>query len=244
MSRRDPPPPQVTRSEIKAWFDATYTLKGLRYLRPPDAYAIFIHLLAPQAGQTLLDVACGPGHLLGQARDRGLRLFGVDLSTVAVDMARRAVPEAEIREADAAALPFPDDSFDYVTCIGSLERMIDLAPVLGEQLRVARPTARLCYMVRNSETWVWRLFMERLGMCNRRGHQGAARLEAWTDRFEGAGFRVDRVLPDQWPLMAKERILKRLGLATEFTHVRQGWLPLRRAGELIFLLSPRRAESP
>jgi protein-S-isoprenylcysteine O-methyltransferase Ste14 len=54
----------VAQTGIAAWFDATYRTKGLRYLRPPRSYPIFVQLLEARPGERLLDVACGPGLLL------------------------------------------------------------------------------------------------------------------------------------------------------------------------------------
>jgi SAM-dependent methyltransferase len=152
-------------------------------------------------------------------------------------MGRRLVPEARFFEADAAELPFPDASFDYITCIGALERMPERERALAEQLRVATPDARFCFLVRGADTFTWRLAMEGLGRRNRRGHQDAASLAVWTERFEHAGFHIEAVLPDQWPLMWDERLLHWMGVETAFTRIRKGFLPLRFANEFIFVLS-------
>ncbi len=222
---------------VHAWFDRTYLSRGHRYLRPPHAYRIFLELLAPRKRETLLDVACGPAHLLHEAGAYGLVTTGIDFSTVALEMGRRLTPDADLHRADAAALPFPNDTFDYVTCIGALERMPDLARALSEQVRVAKSSARFCFLVRNARTLTWQLLMEGLGLKNKSGHQGAATLSEWILRFERAGFTVQRVVADQWPLMWRERCLRRLGLAPTFTRERRGWLPLTYAREFIFILS-------
>lgn len=220
---------------IRDWFDETYRARGRRYLRPPRAYRVLLDLLKVRPGGKLLDVACGPGHLLSEARGSGLELFGVDFSSVALDMGRRLAPEARFFEADAAELPFPDASFDYITCIGALERMPERERVLAEQRRVAKPDARFCFLVRGADTFTWRLVMERLGYRNTRGHQDAASLRVWTERFEHAGFHIEAVLPDQWPLMWAERLLHRVGVETSFTRMRSGFVPLRFANEFIFV---------
>jgi hypothetical protein len=45
---------------VRDWFDEVYATRALAYLRPPDAYPIFVQLLDHAAGQRLLDIACGP----------------------------------------------------------------------------------------------------------------------------------------------------------------------------------------
>lgn len=224
--------------DVRQWFDQIYLDRGRGYLRPPEAYRVFLSLLAPERGTALLDVACGPGHLLHEASclDIELVLAGIDFSPVALEIGTKLVPSATLREADAAHLPFVDGQFDYVTCIGALERMPDLDAVLAEQRRVAAPDATFCFLVRNAETLVWKLLMEGLGLRNETGHQGAKNLAEWRACFENAGFRIERIVPDQWPLMWPERLLRRLGLAPSFRNPKRGLAPLRWSNEFIFVL--------
>ena len=223
------------QARIAAWFDRTYERRGLRYLRPQRAYDVFLQILEATAGHRLLDVACGPGHLLAEGERRGLHTCGVDISPVAVAMARQRVPTATVSVANAERLPFADASFDYITCLGSLERVLNRDAALEEMTRVLRPEGRLCLMVRNADSLQWK-FVERLGWENTEGHQGADGLDAWTTAIGQAGLHCVSVLPDQWPLMWRERIAHRLGvtLAPRIRH--SGLLPLGLANEFVFLL--------
>lgn len=189
------------QQEIRHWFDKTYRKRGLGYLRPIEAYAIFLDLMKVRKGQHILDVACGPGLLLELARQRGLDVAGIDLSPVAVNMAKERIPSGEIMTANAEELPFADGSFDFITCIGSLERFLNLGQALGEQYRVGTSEATYCYMVRNSERYSWKLVKDILGIRNRKGHQGARSLEQWQQTFAQAGFVLESVYPDPWPKM-------------------------------------------
>jgi SAM-dependent methyltransferase len=229
--------PPVPQDDIASWFDATYRQKGLRYLRPPRAYPIFVQLLAATPGQRLLDVACGPGLLLQAAAERGLTVAGIDLSATAIAMAQQAMPAADVRAGNAEALPFADGTFDHVTCLGSLERFLDRDQALSEIARVAKPTARFCFLVRNASTLVWRWWREGLGRREVDGHQDAQTLAQWRALFERRGFVVERVLPDQWPRQRLRHLLP-------FQRPRPGWrepeagslLPLRWCNELVFVL--------
>ena len=78
----------VSQSEVAAWFDATYRKKGLKYLRPPRSYPIFVQLSGVRSGDRLLDVACGPGLILRAAMERGVVASGIDISQQAIDLAR------------------------------------------------------------------------------------------------------------------------------------------------------------
>lgn len=223
------------QAQIRDWFDATYKTRGLGYLRPPQAYPIFLQLLGVRAGERLLDVACGPGLMLRAALQRSLVATGVDLSGVAVEMVPQVAPGATALTANAQDLPFADASFDHVTCIGSLERFIDRRAALREMARVATPDARFCLMVRNARSFGWKVATEWLGRINRRGHQDAGSLEDWRALFMECGFVVCEVLPDQWFWQKwRNRFVKRSAGAPE--PVVNSSLTLPWANEFIFIL--------
>lgn len=92
----------------------------------PVHYARWLRLLADlvPARADVLDLGCGCG--VPVARDlarHGHRVLGVDLSAVQVDRARRLVPAAEFRQADAADLTLPARSLDAVVCLYTLIHM-------------------------------------------------------------------------------------------------------------------------
>lgn len=68
------------------------------------------------AGTRHLDVATGPGLLAAEASRRGARVAGVDLSPGMIELAGKVHPGIDFRVAEVAHLPFPDHSFDAVTC--------------------------------------------------------------------------------------------------------------------------------
>jgi len=229
----------TAQETVRRWFDETYATRGLEYLRPAQAYPIFIHLLGAQAGETLLDIACGAGLLLKAGRAAGLNAFGVDLSSVAAGMVPGVAPGARAIVGNAEALPYLDGQFDNVTCIGSLERMLDRERVLREMQRVARPGARFCVMVRNSRTLKWKIHAEILGRRNVAGHQDAAGLEQWTELFEDLGFAVLGIHPDQW---LRQRMRRAVGIswaAQDGVIATPLLVPLRFANEFIYVLRMR-----
>jgi SAM-dependent methyltransferase len=224
----------TSQHTVQQWFDTVYATRGLSYLRPAEAYPIFVHLVGAQPGERLLDVACGAGLLLRAARARGVRAIGIDLSRVAAGLAGKGASVG-----NAELLPYRDESFDCITCIGSLERMIDREAVLREMQRVARPGARFCVMVRNSRTLTWKVHADLLGRRNAAGHQDAAGLEQWTAMFERLGFVVDGIHPDQW---FRQRLRRAFGIswaAQEGVIAEPMLLPLRYANEFIYQLRLR-----
>ena len=72
-----------------------------------------------------------------------IRLTGVDISPamlkIAENRARQLRRAADLREADACALPFPDASFDTVVCTFSLCAIPGYQRAVAEMHRVLRP---------------------------------------------------------------------------------------------------------
>jgi demethylmenaquinone methyltransferase/2-methoxy-6-polyprenyl-1,4-benzoquinol methylase len=83
----------------------------------------------------VLDVACGTGFLTRELRGE---VTGVDQSEAMVVLAAGRVPAARVLRADAAALPFPDASFDRVLTSHFYGHLLpeERAPVLAELRRV------------------------------------------------------------------------------------------------------------
>lgn len=78
----------------------------------------------------LLDLACGKGLFLKELEqlNNKLELYGADISEVAVDKAKTIV-NADLQQADGENLPFEDNFFDRIICLGGLEYFQD--PVKG-----------------------------------------------------------------------------------------------------------------
>jgi len=183
--------------EVKAWYNRHYAAKGPHSMRPAQAYGVFLDLLDARPGTRLLDVSCGSGFLLQAAGARGVDAVGVDLSDTAVRLARRAAPTARLAVGAGEQLAFQSRTFDYVTCLGSLEHFLDMGQGLREMMRVAKPTAQFCIMVPNQDFIGWKVL----------GHQGTAQqdinehllsLTAWQRLFQQHGLEVERVTPDRW----------------------------------------------
>ena len=126
-----------------------------RYLAPiflePSADRLLAHA-GVRAGERVLDVACGTGCVARAAARRvgaGGTVVGLDLNEGMLAVARRVSAGAPIewREGDAASLPFPDGSFDVVTCQQALQFFPDRPQALREMRRVLAPGGRAALAV-------------------------------------------------------------------------------------------------
>jgi ubiquinone/menaquinone biosynthesis C-methylase UbiE len=97
------------------------------------------------AGETL-EVGVGTGLNL-PFYPGDVRLTGIDVSPAMLAIARRRAKDlnhpADLREADAHALPFADGSFDTVVCTFSLCAIPDERRAVAEMKRVLRPGGEL-----------------------------------------------------------------------------------------------------
>ena len=113
----------------------------------------------------VLEVAIGTGLNLPYY-PQGITLTGIDLSpamlAIARDRAEALGLEADLREASAEALPFPDASFDTVACTVSLCNIPGDRAAIAEMYRVLRPGGQLILLDHVASDRRWVLAIERL----------------------------------------------------------------------------------
>jgi ubiquinone/menaquinone biosynthesis C-methylase UbiE len=105
-----------------------------------DALVDELFASLPKGGK-VLDVGCGTGEHLHRALDRGLKAYGVEPAPAMLEVARRNVPEAEIKQGVATSLPFGDGEFDMVMMVEVLRYLdrADTDAALREARRVLKP---------------------------------------------------------------------------------------------------------
>ncbi|MCB9453405.1 MAG: methyltransferase domain-containing protein [Anaerolineaceae bacterium] len=132
-----------------------------RYLAQP-----IMEKIAPHQSPLVLDVATGTGRLplalMRHERFQG-RVVAVDLSRQMLSQGVKNLYVFDDRVtfiwSPAEDLPFPDDSFDVVTCLEALEFMVNSQAVLCELVRVLRPggllliTQRINTKLMPGKTW-------------------------------------------------------------------------------------------
>ena len=113
-------------------------------------FAWALTLLAPKAGASLLDVACGAGAFAEFAAGaRAARHRDGSLGRGGRGGAGRASRARSSVAGDAEALPFEDGAFDHVTCLGSLEHFPHPEAGAAEMRRVLAPGGRAVVFVPN-----------------------------------------------------------------------------------------------
>jgi SAM-dependent methyltransferase len=142
----------------------------------------------------VLDVACGPGLVVGAFAARARHVTGIDLTPAMIARA-----EAHLRELGAAnvtlqvgdvqALPFPDASFSIVVSRFAVHHFPDPAAVLAEMRRVARPGGRVvvCDLTASPHPAKAAAF-HRMEMLRDPSHVRALPLDELRRLFAAAGF--------------------------------------------------------
>jgi ubiquinone/menaquinone biosynthesis C-methylase UbiE len=119
-----------------------YDRRWSRYISRTLAFLKTWASIQPRA--MILDIGCGTGEferlLLSEHPEQ--RMVGVDLSVKMLEMARQkcqAYPNVTFCTANAAALPFPDRSFDVVVSASALHYFDQPEMSLREMRRVLKP---------------------------------------------------------------------------------------------------------
>jgi ubiquinone/menaquinone biosynthesis C-methylase UbiE len=177
------------QKNIQQFYDTVY------YKEATTEVAVSKHLrqLAKKMGicegQSVLDVACGTGAWLLAAQACGAKPAGIDLSSKAIDICLKNMHDGEFHVGPAETLPFNDQQFDIVTCLGSLEHFLEPSIALKEMVRVAKEDAIFLLLVPNAD-----FLTRRLGFYQGT-HQVDAKeevrtLDEWQALFESADLQV------------------------------------------------------
>jgi ubiquinone/menaquinone biosynthesis C-methylase UbiE len=195
------------------WGVALYDLWG--GLLESRSHARALQVAAPQAGESVLELATGTGALFaGIARLKGLRrCIGLDCSREMLvrtrrRLARRANPHAALCRSDARGLPFADSSFDVILNCYMLDLLAegDIRSTLRELQRVLKPSGRLVILVMARQSrviqaiWMalYRHWPDLVGGCRPVPVADFLTSEVWrvelSERITQCGFRSDLML--------------------------------------------------
>lgn len=147
----------ITKKDIEMGYDAV----AEKMFVSPQFYEEVLAIQSNFYGD-ILEPGVGQGVVLKYIKDKTKKgnirtLTGLDLSSRLLDMARIAIPEADLIKGDAEAMPFEDNSFDFVVMVNVFAYLLDFDKGLEEIRRVLRPSGIFIVTAPNKK---WLLFKE------------------------------------------------------------------------------------
>jgi ubiquinone/menaquinone biosynthesis C-methylase UbiE len=190
----------------------------------------------------VLEVGIGLGTDIRQFAMAGATVSGVDITDRHLDLTAKNFASIskpiQLCKADAASIPFPDESFDVVHSFGVLHHIPDVDRVLGEIYRVLKPGGILqCAVYHRTSVATIGFLMRGVvsGDMFRVGYGGVlAQIEA------GADGRLIRPYVKLYSKRGWRRTVERAGFRTDKLGIRQihyetvPWLNMLRPLEKMF----------
>lgn len=102
-----------------------------------------------------LDIGCGPGAYVEELMKRGFETFAMDIAQEMLNVCktRLNIPDSvfqnNFRQADIEHVPFDDNTFDVVVCVGVLGNLFSDDKALSEMFRILKPGGVLLLAVEN-----------------------------------------------------------------------------------------------
>lgn len=102
----------------------------------------------------ICDMGCGPGHITRYLFDKGLSIFGIDISEKCIAVARRENPKIRFQVMDMARLDMADESIDGILAFYSIvhtpKRSMNI--LFREFRRVLRKDGKILIVVKKGST--------------------------------------------------------------------------------------------
>jgi ubiquinone/menaquinone biosynthesis C-methylase UbiE len=112
-------------------------------------FRMILNLLGDAKLDRLLEIGYGSGIFLPELGKRCRDLHGIDVhhlpNAVIQELAKVKIA-ATLKTAGAESIPYPDDYFDAVVAVSSLEFVSDLESACGEIQRVLKPRGRFIFV--------------------------------------------------------------------------------------------------
>ena len=153
-------PPTISRSTAALWTLVNAEFTDARatsaWAAAEITWGLFevpereLGVLGDVAGLDVIELGCGTAYFSAWLARRGARAVGVDLTAAQLDTARRCQQQFGVDfpliEADAAAVPLRDASFDLVVSEYGASVWCDPQRWVHEAARLLRPDGRLVFL--------------------------------------------------------------------------------------------------
>lgn len=162
----NPAPAKSQRTDwgnVAGWYDQLVGESGSEYHREVVLPGV-LRLLALEAGDAMVDIACGQGVLCRIVQERNCEATGVDAAPELIAAARQRGPGSiHYHIGDARELKFlPADSFNAAACVLAIQNIHPIGPVFSGVARLLKPGGRFvlammhpCFRGPKESHWGW-----------------------------------------------------------------------------------------
>src|SRR6185295_3955001 len=102
------------------------------------------------ANATVLEVAPGPGFLAIEFAKAGNTVTALEISKTFVEIAGANAKEAKVhidfRHGNASAMPFEEETFDFIICVAAFKNFTEPVEAIREMYRVLKAGGKACIM--------------------------------------------------------------------------------------------------
>jgi SAM-dependent methyltransferase len=160
-------------------------------IKDDRALALLVEASGAGPDDTVLDVACGPGLVVGAFAGVVRHATGIDMTPAMLSRAREVtagLANVTLDHGDVQALPYADGTFSIVVSRFAFHHFPDAAAVLREMRRVCRPGGRVvvCDLLASDDPAKAAEF-HRIEMLRDPSHHRALRLAELEALFAAAG---------------------------------------------------------
>ena len=140
----------------KVWAKKQETGKVSNVYIPGENQRIDFCIQHVSPGLRFLDIGCGTGVLAVKMKERFSEVHGIDIADFPVQIAMQNGVKAIQLNLNSKPLPYPNDFFETVTILSTIQYFYDLEYILTEINRVIRVGGQFILTVPNMRTY-WRL---------------------------------------------------------------------------------------
>ena len=99
-------------------------------------------------GKRILDLGCGGGADIEYFnQEKQLLIYGLDNSEAMIDIAKKKVPDADIRLGEFKNMPFESNMFDAVISQWCIQGSVEIDPIYKEIVRILKPKGVIVFLI-------------------------------------------------------------------------------------------------
>lgn len=199
----------------------------IREVLEPLEFLYKLHEFEHFKNLRVLDVGCGNGYIISHYADEGANTIGIDFTNVGIRLSRRRFEINKLQGnfcmADGQSLPFKNNSFDCVCCMGVLHHMLNPKEAAREIHRVLKPGGLFISMVYHEGSAHYRLRLPLMSLYRRKS------LRQLVNEVDGIG----NPKGDVYSRGQLKKLLKDFTIESMFSACLQGEMVLPKYGKHI-----------